>query len=254
MSVLMRILLVVAIVAGLGAGFAGIKLKELKTDLQTNLKNTEDKLKTTEGERDTHTKAKQAAESESKEKAKKLAEANSEIEKTKGEIAVQQSKITEVEGKLSQTSKELTDKQGQIDSILQVLPKGIEPNQIGDKLKELQESFVTLDQEKKVLGEKLAKLIAEKEKIEKDAAMRKDGKMPDGLTGRILQINPEWNFVVLSIGSKQGVVPNAAMMVHRDGKLIGKIKITSAEPTISIADIMPDWKQAELQEGDMVTY
>jgi len=254
MSILMRILLVVAVVAGLGAGFAGIKFKELKTDLQTKLKSTEDDRDKLNINLSSETKAKQAAENESKVKAIKLAEANSEIEKTKGKIATQRSKITEVESKLSQTSKELTDKQAQIDSIIQVLPKGIEPNQIGDKLKELQESFATLDQEKKVLGQQLTRLTMEKEKLEKDAAMRKEGVMPDGLTGRVLQINPEWNFVVLSIGSKQGVVPNAAMMVHRDGKLIGKIKVTSAEPTISIADIMPDWKQAELQEGDLVTY
>jgi hypothetical protein len=111
-----------------------------------------------------------------------------------------------------------------------------------------------LDQEKKILSEQLAKLTAEKKKLQDYIQNKKDGVMPAGLTGHILAINRDWNFVVLDIGQQQGVIEKLPMMVHRGGNLIGKVMITSVEPSIAIADVMPDWKKEEFQEGDLVSF
>jgi cell shape-determining protein MreC len=67
-------------------------------------------------------------------------------------------------------------------------------------------------------------------------------------------VDPKYDFVILDIGAKEGVLPNAKMMVNRDGKLIGKVKITSVEPNRSIANVMPEWKQDEIMEGDQVLF
>ena len=55
------------------------------------------------------------------------------------------------------------------------------------------------------------------------------------LPGTILAVNQAWNFVVLSLGDRQGVVPNAEMLVQRGGQLLGKVRVTSVEPSTSIA-------------------
>jgi hypothetical protein len=42
------------------------------------------------------------------------------------------------------------------------------------------------------------------------------------------------------------------MLVNRNGKLIGKIRISAVQPTQSIANIDPSWKRDEIAEGDQV--
>ncbi len=79
-------------------------------------------------------------------------------------------------------------------------------------------------------------------------------KLPSGLNGKVVAVDPKWDFVVLNIGEKQGVRPNGVMMVHRNSRLVGKVKIMSVMPDRSIANIMPGWSQNEIQEGDEVLF
>lgn len=67
---------------------------------------------------------------------------------------------------------------------------------------------------------------------------RRKLQMRDGVEGRVLAVNPAWNFVVLNLGDKQGVVNNAELLVKRGRQLVGKVRITSVEPSTSIADIV----------------
>jgi hypothetical protein len=80
--------------------------------------------------------------------------------------------------------------------------------------------------------------------------------MRQGLTGTILAVNQAWNFVVLSLGDRQGVVPNAEMLVQRDGQYLGKIRVTSVEPSTSIADILVRTvpRGLSVMPGDRVIY
>jgi len=93
--------------------------------------------------------------------------------------------------------------------------------------------------------------LLEKEKLDRVAKV-----MKKGLEGRILAVNPAWNFVVLNLGDKNGVVSNAEMLVKRGTQLIGKVRITSVEPSTSIADIVSDSvpQGATIAPGDNVIY
>jgi hypothetical protein len=80
--------------------------------------------------------------------------------------------------------------------------------------------------------------------------------LPPGTKGTVIAVDPKYDFVVLNIGGNQGVLENAKMLVARNGKLVGKVKITSVEPNRSIANVLPDWKQDEngVMEGDQVIF
>ena len=67
-----------------------------------------------------------------------------------------------------------------------------------------------------------------------------EGSKPAGTTpqGTILAVNQAWNFVVLNLGSRQGIARNAEMLVQRGNQLIGKVRVTSVETSSSIADII----------------
>jgi len=59
--------------------------------------------------------------------------------------------------------------------------------------------------------------------------------------------------VVLDIGETEGAVPDAELLVSREGKLVAKVILRTVEKNRSIANIVPGWKLGEPIEGDEVT-
>jgi hypothetical protein len=91
---------------------------------------------------------------------------------------------------------------------------------------------------------------------EQKEKLRASGMVRAGLQGRILAVNPGWNFVVLSVGDKQGVIVNAPLLVVRNNEPIARLRITSVEPSTSIADVIPGTvrKGVSVQPGDSVIF
>lgn len=85
---------------------------------------------------------------------------------------------------------------------------------------------------------------------------RMDKKLQAGLEGRILAVNQAWNFVVLNLGDRNGIVNNAELLVKRGNRLVGKVRVTSVEPSISIADIVANSvaQGINIAPGDNVIY
>ena len=77
--------------------------------------------------------------------------------------------------------------------------------------------------------------------------------LPASLDGKILVVDPKWDFVVLNIGDDQGVLQDGQLLVSRDGKLVAKVIVRSIEKDRCIANIMPGWKLGQVIEGDEVT-
>jgi hypothetical protein len=76
------------------------------------------------------------------------------------------------------------------------------------------------------------------------------------MQGRILAVNSGWNFVVLSVGDKQGVIVNAPLLVVRNNEPVARLRITSVEPSTSIADVIPGSvrRGITVQPGDTVIF
>ena len=112
------------------------------------------------------------------------------------------------------------------------------------------------EQEKSVLGEKVKAAQDQLAAMQEEKKRRDAGSNTPGVHGTVLAVNQAYNFVVIGIGERQGVVPNSEMLVLRDGSLIGKIRISSVEPTTSIGDIVTSSlpRGVEVQPGDTVVY
>lgn len=251
---IIRISLFVSLIAGLIALGAGYSLKSSRTKFQTELGETKEQLTLKISEAKKSRDEKEKALADLQESDEKLTATTSELDQKKSEFDAQQNKIKEIEDKLSLTAKELDEKKADIEKIVNALPPGTTIEQVQAQLKDYHDQLTTLEQEKKILNESLVKLETDLKNLRDHDQRKKDGKMPEGLTGHILALNEDWNFVVIDVGANQGVVENAAMIVYRNGTLIGKVKISSVEPTISIADILPEWKQADIREGDTVVF
>lgn len=76
------------------------------------------------------------------------------------------------------------------------------------------------------------------------------------LQGQVLAVNQGWNFLVLNIGNRNGVTKNTEMLITRDDRLIGKARITSVEPSSSIADIVTNSvpRGMSVQPGDRIVF
>ena len=248
---LLKIFLVVTILAGGASIYLGMELQKTRKGLETNLAS-ETKIKE-DTQKNLDDKKKELADKEKSltDKKKELVETNAELDKTKTVLKNQEEQTKTAEQKNALYTKDLGEKQTVIDNALKNLPPRTTFDQLPGKFKELDDKFATLDQEKKVLNEQLVKI--EKEKKDLEAKLNAETKPSSSLTGHILSVNEEWGFVVLDIGLNQGLnVGNHEMIVYRNGSFVGKIKITKVEPSISIADVLPEWKQADIQPGDTV--
>jgi len=67
-------------------------------------------------------------------------------------------------------------------------------------------------------------------------------------------VNQDWGFVVIGAGSVTGFSPQTALLVKRDGRVIGRVRPSSIEPSQTIAEI--DFSSlapgVRLQPGDHV--
>ncbi|MEO7933428.1 MAG: hypothetical protein ABIT76_09755 [Chthoniobacterales bacterium] len=103
---------------------------------------------------------------------------------------------------------------------------------------ELTAQIEALKSEKQIIGDKLVSAEAKTKELNEVVSKTKNAVMTKGLEGQVIAVNQAWGFVVLNLGMHSGAVANAEMVVMRDGDRVGKVKITSVEPSNSIADIV----------------
>lgn len=253
-----KILLYVSILfsivtAGLGFYNRGIlvETKETLASTQNDLSKTKTELASTQGTL--------------KKTEENLKTTTTEKESLATQLTASQGKVTTLEGQVSQLNTQVTEKTTQItqleadakakDDRIAELMKSSSPDtnnsQITDLQNQLQEKETVIASQQTQLDSTKAQL---QELIQKDKD-RQAQVMKKGLEGRVLAVNNAWNFVVLSIGDRNGVSNNAEMLVKRGGQLVGKVRITSVEPSSSIADIVSNNSSSvTIQPGDNVIY
>jgi|GEM_PF-106063 len=249
-DMLRRIILIVAIVAGLAAvgvniGVVRPKIQQLQADrdsqrsqkeqFHTQLVKTQADLKTTQAALD-QTKADLATtKTERDEIAKKLTAANTQI--------------GDLNQKLAKTTTQLNDTQ---DQLAAYTGTGLKPPEIvalDKELKDTRTALAVANDEKSVLTHEVAKLNNQLELlIGHDYVV----KLPPGLKGTVMAVDPKWSFVVLNIGAEQGVLQSGEMLVSRDGRLVGKVIVSSVQKDRSIANLVPGWQLGDIIEGDTV--
>lgn len=198
----------------------------------------------------------------------KLTAAGSDVEKTAAELSELKSQAAKSTGVLADLQKQLADKDTLIAQqktdmaakdtrISELETKATQATQptntpSDDLKKQLEQAAI----DKTALEAKTSSLQEEVSKLRKAEEARKTKSLRPGLEGRILAVNTSWNFVVLNLGDRNGVVNGAEMLIKRGAQLVGKVRITSVEPSTSIADIVPNSIRGSLavQPGDSVIY
>ena len=253
-----KFLVIIAIVLTAASAVLGylnqVKLAEVKkqaADAEISASQAKTQLAKTQGDLKTASQNLQSTVTEKDQLNTKLSGMQTEIEKAKGQVAQLTSDRTSLEGQISQLTADLQAKTQELE---QKSPAGsANPTEGGfDQQAQLAEQQTVITKLQGDLDSTRAQLAIFQR--EKEDRMRQ--KMRNGLEGRILAVNPAWNFVVLSLGDKNGVVNNAELLVKRGTQLIGKVRVTSVEPSTSIADIVANSvpQGTTISPGDDVIY
>ncbi len=242
-----------------------IQLQEQIDELNTRQRVTEDKL------------------GESKKMAMdfqlKLQAAKTEIDSLTGELAGEKTARQEASSKLEQAMADLEQQKAKREDLENKL------NQSQDDSKKIKEQIKVIEQQKAELEAKIKSLepastvelgkvvvnnetsaIDAKAKARAEAKMKaniparhpakveKKEKAPQvkSLEGKIVVVNKENNFVVLNLGSKDGVSMGDEFSVSRAGKTIGEVKVEKVHESMSAAGFAGELKEI-IGENDKVT-
>jgi len=133
--------------------------------------------------------------------------------------------------------------------------KGKKPDDLFKEISELTEKAKALEGEKVLLNSKMEKSEGELKKLREAMDMTKPGGTKSmSLSGRVLAVNPTWNFVILDLGKNDQVVEGLNMVVYRGEKMIGKIKTVTVDAQTSVADVLPGTPATAIEVGDQVVY
>jgi hypothetical protein len=248
---LIRICLILAIIAALAAGTLNVlqvrdKISTLVTDRDTQRDN---RVKA-EGEREKAKKDLAKTEKDLAQANQELTGAKSEREKAVATAAAQQKRADDLSDKLAKTISERDDSQAKLAAYTATTYTPDQVGKLGRALKTAQEAVEIANEEKIVLQRAINRLTTRLAKYEgPDPTIR----LRADLKGKILVVDPKWDFVVLNIGQDQGVLEDGELLVSRDGKLVAKVIVRSLEKDRCIANVVPGWKLGEVIEGDDVT-
>jgi hypothetical protein len=248
---LIRISLIIAIVAALGAGT--LNILQVKAKITTLVSQRDDEKAKKQQALTDLSKAKAdktKAEEVAKQAKQDLDDMRSEHDKAIATAAAEVKKAEELTAKLNKTSQERDQAQTELAAYKAT---GVTADQVGKlnrALKESQEEIAVVNEEKAVLQRAVDNL---KTRLAKYEGPDPTIKMRANLRGKILVVDPKWDFVVLNIGVDQGVKEEGELLVSREGKLVAKVIVRSMEKNRSIANVMPGWKLGEVIEGDEVS-
>ena len=126
------------------------------------------------------------------------------------------------------------------------------------KFIDLKGSYETLEARAKELELRQADLVAilNKHGLDTDPKAHGDlAKTPPEVEGIVLEVDKEGKFVKISIGSDDGLRKQHRLQVYRVkplGKFVATIEITEVDPDQAVGRILPQFKQGNIQEGDLV--
>ena len=175
-----------------------------------------------------------------------LENTRAELESTKAQLEDARTQIVQLNETIRAKDQELVEKSNLIAGLED--EKSSLEAQVADlntQIAGLQDQVAQLEEDKSVLEVQLEKC---------DKELHKEITMKPGTTGTIVYANKDWNFVVIDIGSNEGVQSTAEMIVHRGDEMIGKIRISAVRDDVAIAEVLTDYQKATVKEGDNVLY
>ena len=191
----------------------------------------------------------------------KFGDTQNKAANTETELAKVQAEKNDLQTKLRANEAEIAELRNRIESAgAKNVPNSTSVTSTAELQAQLDDARKQLDaaeKEKVLLSDKMKATTEKSTQIETERKHRPPpGPSNPGIRGTVLAVNQAYNFVVLSLGARQGVEANSEMLILRGGSFIGKIRISSVEPSTAIGDIITTTlaRGVQVQPGDTVVY
>jgi vacuolar-type H+-ATPase subunit I/STV1 len=175
-------------------------------------------------------------------------EALAKTELLKADLEQQKLLRQDLEGKLSlaqEDAKKAQDKLGELESKKQELEA---------KIKELETVSQDVELGKIVVTPEVPAVAAPEPKVKakKNAKAVKETAPAAGPEGKVLVVNREFNFVVLNMGSKDGIDVGQVFSVYHNNNYIGDVKVEKVHDSMAAAGFVSNDIKNKVSEGDRV--
>lgn len=196
---------------------------------------------------------------------KELAAAKEDIKKKDAQLAQDKVELDKKDAQIAQLNTDIARQKDQIvrlradaDAAHAELGRyqgtGLQPEEIKEVIARLKTALTNITALEDTVKDKDRQINGLKVRIAELVGDEAPVILPAGLKGKVVTVDPKWDFVVINLGKKDGMLLNGQMLVSRDGKLLGKVRIVNVQDDRSIANVMPGWKLGDFMEGDTVLY
>ncbi len=186
---------------------------------------------------------------------------------TKARVEVERDQLIALNQELESTKEALTVELASVDKVIDDLQKQLDSYGVSS-VEEIMGKMEASESKNKELQESLAGTKAKGGEISKEVVARTEvlnrlqaeqANYRKTLTKNnadysIVSVDPQWGFVVIGAGEGSAIDPNTTLLVTRNGRAIGKLKVSSLEKTQTVADIVKGSVPAgiRIQPGDRV--
>ena len=248
---LLRICLILAILTGVGViGVSQFLLRPQIETIITDRNNNKDGWDKSKSElAKTKTTLKNTSE--------KLAKTETSLEETKTQLTATTAKFEGEQKRANGLQENLTKSNSELksakDELFAYTGTGVKPEEIRglvSAVKSLTVENAGLKAESSVLSKTVkARDLTIQQLV---GVNNLDPVVPREVRGKVLVVDPKWDFLVLDVGARNNIPPNGVMLISRNGELVAKVRIMDVQDQRSIANIMPGWKIKDVSEGDVV--
>lgn len=249
---LTRISLIVVILAGIGAIVFGQMQVKQKIDETIAARNTFHTNWKREETRANNLDRELTATKET------LAQRETELAAAQAALAVKDTEIARLNAELGRTQEQLRIARAERDAaqarVVQYELTGLEPDEVKEVIARLKQSLEDITALEGTIVDKNRDIDVLKGRIAELVGDDIPVILPAGLKGKIVTVDPKWDFVVIDLGKNDGLLLNGQMLVSRDGKLLAKVKIINVMEERAIANVLTGWKLEDIMEGDTVLY
>lgn len=172
-----------------------------------------------------------------------LATEGERVKTQKVRVARADNDARSAQAELDVQNKKLADLRLQLDK----LPKGMKPETLVEDIANIRKSIADMqaqvEQKKKEESEEVEKMAGARKELEDVVAKieeRKKAFERNGLSARVVAVNPDWGFVIVNAGQSRGITEASQLLVTRGTQTVGKLAIVSVQGDRTVANILPE--------------
>lgn len=192
---------------------------------------------------------------------KEIADLEADNESLQKEIGEGSTKRMSLMSDIDRLDRDISKNEEKLNDLKRYLEKFGTAKELRDKVNLLKNQLSTANQSLVTEKSTLTSLISRQEDLDSSIGnqrervdMAQSGRMVESFRSSVTEVYPRWGFVVISGGVDAGVNASTPLNVMRGADVIGRVVVTTVEPSVSVCSIDEESfvDDAQIRPGDVV--